>query len=118
MKVRALPIIALVLASGSVQAQNDSESMVNPIADMNPATLVAVPMKMMVEMMAIPMNMMTGMMTVPMKMMEGVMVAPNAMMTSATLLDPMAIPQQIPEASYVVPAYGTPGAPAQAAPGS
>lgn len=114
MKVHALSVITLVLASSSVQAQNGPESMVNPITDMNPATIVAVPMKMMAEIMVMPMQMMAGLMAVPLKIMEGVMAGPNAMMTSATLMNPMTVPQQTPAARYAVPAYGTPGAPAQA----
>lgn len=114
MKVRALAIITFFLASSSVQAQDGSESMMNPMADMNPATIMAIPMKMMAEMMFIPMKMMAELMAVPMNMMEGVMAAPNAMMNPASVMNPMTVPQQTPASSYVVPAYGSHGVPAPA----
>ncbi len=114
MKVRALPIITLVLASSSVQAQDGSESMMSPITDLNPATVMVVPIKMMTEMMVIPMKMMVGMMAVPVKVMEEIMVAPTGMINAANMIDPATMSQQTSAAAYGIPTYDTFAAPAQA----
>jgi hypothetical protein len=90
MKAKTLGIIALVLASSSVQAQ-DTSGPAMPAPDMNPMAIMEMPMIMMGEMMVIPMKMMAGMMTAAMGMMNQMPRPPQSM-----------------EASYVVPEPGTP----------
>jgi hypothetical protein len=110
MKYRALLVTILILASSSVQAHNESESMKNPMTDTNPASLMAAPMEMMAQMMMIPMKMMVEMMAIPMKMMTAMMTAPNDMTNQTFLMNPTSSTAQPPQANDNVPADGPPSA--------
>ncbi|MGA7179797.1 MAG: hypothetical protein WBX11_09475 [Thiobacillaceae bacterium] len=125
MKVHALPIITLILASSSVQAQNGSKQMMNPIPYANPNTMMA-PANGMAPMMAAPMGYMNpNTMMNPATMINpmAIMLAPMlpvvmGMMNLATMMNQMAmmaVPPQAPATNHSVPAYGMPATPAQGA---
>ncbi|MGA7179345.1 MAG: hypothetical protein WBX11_07170 [Thiobacillaceae bacterium] len=118
MKVYALPIITLVLASSSVQAKNGSEQMMNPITYANPNTVMA-PTNGTGPMMAASMgymnpNTMLNPMAILAPMLSAVMSLMNlaAMMNQMTM---MAAPQQAPASNYGVATYGMPATSAQGA---
>jgi hypothetical protein len=113
MKVHALPIITLILASSSVQAQNGSGPLINPITNTNPNAMMT-PTNGTGPMMAAPMGVMNPMAILLAPMLPVVM----GMMNLAAMLNQvsmMAMPPQTPAANHGVPAYGMPATPAQGA---
>jgi hypothetical protein len=132
MKVHALPVLTLILASGSVQAQNGYEPMMNPMAFMNPTGMFN-PLTMLTPMLG------AGMMPNPQQFtnpylnpymnptggMGNSFMNPMGGMGNSYLMPPqvtpaqspsffsmMPFPQQAPAQGYGVPAYGGPAGPA------
>jgi hypothetical protein len=130
MKVRTLPIISLILASSTVQAQYGLEPMMNPMTYMSPAVMG---MMMNPNTMMAPMNTMAPMMAAPMTYMNAstMMAPPIGTMKPAIIIDPAtvtmmmnmmapmisaamrAMSQQAAVPPYGIPAYGMPATPAQ-----